>query len=122
MAQNDIVDIDEIIDAQIDLSKPIPPMPVEPAPMTIEPGIYEDTPGQLIPSDFKNYLVEGLNISPQIIDKVVGKPYSFRDRFINLNPSDLRRDIYRALIPGDQPLKEDQQPFGLNIRELMEPY
>lgn len=121
MAQNDIVDIDEIIDAQIDLSKPIPPMPVEPAPMTIEPGIYEDTPGQLVPSDFKNYLVEGLNISPQIIDKVVGKPYSFRDRFINLNPSDLRRDIYRALIPGDQPLKEDQQPFGLNIKELFNP-
>ena len=29
------LDIDEIIDAQIDLSKPIPPMPTQPAPMTI---------------------------------------------------------------------------------------
>ena len=68
MAQNDIIDIDEIIDAQIDLSKPIPPMPTQPAPMTIEPGVYgEDTPGQLVPNDFKNFLVDKLNISPQII-------------------------------------------------------
>ena len=70
MAENDIIDIDEIIDSQIDLSKPIPPMPAQTAPMTIEPGIYgEETPGQLIPNDFKNFLVDKLNISPQIIDK-----------------------------------------------------
>lgn len=122
MAQNDIIDIDEIIDAQIDLSKPIPPMPAQPVPMAIEPGVYgEETPGQLIPNDFKNYLVDKLNISPQIIDKVLGKPYSFQDRFINLNPGDAIRDLFRASLPGDQPLKEGQQPFGLNINELFNP-
>jgi len=90
--------------------------------MAIEPGVYgEDTPGQLIPNDFKNYLVDKLNISPQIIDKVLGKPYSFQDRFINLNPGDAIRDLFRASLPGDQPLKEGQQPFGLNINELFNP-
>ena len=122
MAQNDIIDIDEIIDANINLNQPIPQMNVPPAPQTIEPGIYgEDTPGQFIPNDFKNFLVDKLNIQPQIIDKILGKPYSFRDRFLNLNPGDAIRDLARASIPGDQPLKEGQQPFGLNINELFNP-
>ena len=122
MAQNDIIDIDEIIDANINLNQPIPQMNVPPAPQTIEPGIYgEDTPGQLIPNDFKNFLVDKLNIQPQIIDKILGQPYGFRDRFINVDPRDAIRDLARASIPGDQPLGENQQPFGLNINELFNP-
>tara|TARA_R100001377_G_scaffold66733_1_gene42031 strand:+ start:2463 stop:4649 length:2187 start_codon:yes stop_codon:yes gene_type:complete len=122
MAQNDIIDIDELIDANIDLSQPIPPMAQQPDPMTIKPGVYgEETPGQFVPSDFKNYLVDKLNISPNIIDKVLGQPYGFRDRFINLNPKDAIRDLFRGTLPGDQPLKEGQQPFGLNMDELFNP-
>jgi len=123
MAQNDIIDIDEIIDANIDLSQPIPQMNVPPAPQTIEPGIYgEETPGQFIPSDFKNFLVDKLNIQPQLIDNILGKPYSFRDRFINLNPGDLVRDIARRSVPFKTPeLGEGQQAFGLSIGELFNP-
>ena len=40
MAQNDIIDIDEIIDANIDLSQPIPQMNVPPAPQEIIPQAY----------------------------------------------------------------------------------
>ena len=75
MAENDIMDRDVIIDAQRDLSKPIPPMPTKPAPRTIEPGVYgEDSPGRLVPNDLKDFLVDKLSIILQIIDKVLGKP------------------------------------------------
>ena len=123
MAQNDIIDIDELIDQNIDLSQPIPTMPVQ-QPQPVIDKVYPvggETPGQFIPNDFKNYLVDGLNISPEIIDKILGQPYSFRDRFLNLNPGDAIRDIARFAIPGDQPLREGQQVFGLNIDELFNP-
>ena len=124
MAQNDVIDIDEIIDQNIDYSQPIPTM-TQPIPEAVIDKIYpsdQETPGQLIPNDFKNFLVEKLNISPKIIDNVLGRPYGFRDRFINLNPGDLKRDIGRYLLPFDQPLDRDkQQPFGLNLAELFNP-
>ena len=123
MAQNDIIDIDQIIDQNIDLSQPIPTMPVQQTP-AIADKIYPsggETPGQFIPNDFKNYLVDKIGVAPDILDSILGRPYSFRDRFINLNPKDALRDAIRFAIPGDQPLREGQQAFGLNIDELFNP-
>ena len=124
MAQNDIIDIDELIDANINLNKPIERMPTN-VPEPVADKIYpsgQGTPGQFIPNDFKNFLVEKTGIAPGTLDFVLGRPYSFRDRFVNLNPVDGIRDLLRAGLPGDQPLdRETQQPFGLNINELFNP-
>ena len=125
MAINDIVDIDPLIDQQIDLSKPIPTMAQQNIPEPVADKIYPpgaETPGQFVSNDFKNFLVDRIGVAPEIIDKVLGQPYSVKDRFINLNPIDALRDIGRFALPGDQPLDpETQQPFGLNIGELFNP-
>lgn len=124
MAQNDIIDIDEIIDQNIDYSQPIPTM-TQPIPDPVIDKVYpsgEETPGQLFPNDFKNYILDKTNISPSILDAILGRPYSFRDRFLNLNPKDAIRDLFRFTTPGKQPLDRDtQQPFGLNFMELVNP-
>tara|TARA_R110000824_G_scaffold99951_1_gene237612 strand:+ start:152 stop:2356 length:2205 start_codon:yes stop_codon:yes gene_type:complete len=124
MAQNDIIDIDEIIDANIDLSQPIPAMPTQ-QPPPVADKIYPsggETPGQFVSNDFKNFLVDKIGVAPSIIDTVLGRPYGFRDRFANFNPKDALRDSMRGLIPGDQPLDRDtQQPFGFDIQELFNP-
>ena len=60
MAQNDIIDIDEIIDQNIDYSQPIPTM-TQPIPDPVIDKVYpsgEETPGQLFPNDFKNYILD----------------------------------------------------------------
>ena len=124
MAQNDIIDIDELIDQNINLNQPIPTMPTQ-QPPAVADKIYPsggETPGQLVSNDFKNFLVDKIGVDASIIDTILGRPYSFRDRFVNLNPKDALRDSIRALIPGDQPLdRETQQPFGLDINELFNP-
>jgi len=124
MAQNDVIDIDEIIDQNIDYSQPIPTM-TQPIPPAVIDQVYpsgQETPGQLIPNDFKNYILDKTNISPKILDTILGRPYSFRDRFINLNPLDAVRDFGRLALPFRQPLdRETQQPFGLNLMELFNP-
>ena len=124
MAQNDVIDIDEIIDQNIDYSQPIPTM-TQPIPPPVIDQVYpsgQETPGQLIPNDFKNYLLEKTNIDSSILDTLLGRPYSFRDRFLNLNPIDAVRDLGRYVLPGKQPLdRETQQPFGLDIMELFNP-
>ena len=124
MAQNDVIDIDEIIDQNIDYSQPIPTM-TQPIPPAVIDQIYpsgQETPGQLIPNDFKNYILDKTNIDSGILDTILGRPYSFRDRFLNLNPIDAVRDLGRFALPGKQPLdRETQQPFGLNFAELFNP-
>tara|TARA_R110001592_G_C13152548_1_gene748271 strand:- start:40 stop:2283 length:2244 start_codon:yes stop_codon:yes gene_type:complete len=123
MAQNDIIDIDQIIDQNIDYSQPIPIMTKAPPVQTVD-QIYpsgQDTPGQLVPNDFKNWIMENSNIGPDVLDTILGRPYGFRDRFINVNPLDAIRDLARLSFPGKQPLDETQQPFGLNIMELFDP-
>ena len=124
MAQNDIIDIDQIIDQNIDYSQPIPTM-TQPIPTAVIDQVYpsgQETPGQLFPNDFKNYILDKTNIDSGILDTILGRPYSFRDRFLNLNPIDALRDIGRAALPGEQPLdRETQQPFGLNFAELFSP-
>ena len=124
MAQNDVIDIDEIIDQNIDYSQPIPTM-TQPIPPAVIDQVYpsgQETPGQLFPNDFKNYILDKTNIDSGILDTILGRPYSFRDRFLNLNPIDALRDIGRAALPGKQPLdRETQQPFGLNFTELFNP-
>lgn len=124
MAQNDVIDIDQIIDQNIDYSQPIPTM-TQPIPPAVIDQVYpsgQETPGQLFPNDFKNYILDKTNIDSGILDTLLGRPYSFRDRFLNLNPVDALRDIGRAALPGKQPLdRETQQPFGLNFTELFNP-
>lgn len=124
MAQNDVIDIDQIIDQNIDYSQPIPTM-TQPIPPAVIDQVYpsgQETPGQLFPNDFKNYILDKTNIDSGILDTLLGRPYSFRDRFLNLNPIDALRDIGRAALPGKQPLdRETQQPFGLNFTELFNP-
>ena len=83
MAQNDVIDIDEIINQNIDYSQPIPTM-TQPIPPAVIDQVYpsgQETPGQLIPNDFKNYILEKTNIDSSILDTILGRPYSFRDRF-----------------------------------------
>jgi hypothetical protein len=124
MAQNDIIDIDELIDQNINLNQPIPTMPTQ-QPPAVADKIYPsggETPGQFVSNDFKNFLVDKIGVAPSIIDTILGRPYSFRDRFVNLNPKDALRDSIRSLIPGEQPLdRNTQQPFGLDINELFNP-
>lgn len=123
MAQNDIIDIDELLPEEEELlAQPLNKLNYEqPVVGGIEKNYYADRTGDFITPDIKNFLVDKVNISPSVIDFVLGKPYSFRDRFINLNPIDAYRDLLRLQIPGDQPLGEGQQPFGLNIQELFNP-
>jgi hypothetical protein len=121
MAINDIIDIDELLDEELDLNAPLTQLPTVQEPMTISPGAYAPREGDFISSDVKNFLVDKLNIKPQVIDAILGKPYSWRDRFINLSPVDAVRDIARLVTPGDQPLEEGQQAFGINLRELVSP-
>ena len=124
MAQNDVIDIDQIIDQNIDYSQPIPTM-TQPIPPAVIDQVYpsgQETPGQLFPNDFKNFILDKTNIDSGILDTLLGRPYSFRDRFLNLNPVDAVRDLGRFALPGKQPLdRETQQPFGLNFTELFNP-
>ena len=122
MAKSDIIDIDQLLpEEELLLSQPLvaADMPMDGVPVADK--IYTKKSGDLVPADFKNFLVEKLNISPSVIDTVVGKPYGFRDRFVNLNPIDGLRDLGRFSLPGTQPLGEGQQPFGLNLNELLTP-
>jgi len=119
MAQNDIIDLDPLLPEEQLLSETIPVR--EENQEAVIDKMYTPRKGDFIPADFKNFLVDKLNVSPSIIDAVLGRPYEFRDRFINLNPLDAIRDIGRFSIPFDQPLKEGQQPFGLNLSELFNP-
>ena len=122
MAQSDIIDIDQLLpEEELLLSQPLNKTDMTMSGVPVADKIYTQKSGDLVPADFKNFLVEKLNISPEIIDKVVGKPYGFRDRFINLNPIDGLRDLGRFSLPGTQPLGEGQQPFGLNLNELLSP-
>ena len=122
MAQSDIIDIDQLLpEEELLLSQPLNKADMTMSGVPVADKIYAQKSGDLVPADFKNFLVEKLNISPEIIDKVVGKPYGFRDRFINLNPIDGLRDLGRFSLPGTQPLGEGQQPFGLNLNELLSP-
>lgn len=122
MAQSDIIDIDQLLpEEELLLSQPLNKADMTMSGVPVADKIYTQKSGDLVPADFKNFLVEKLNISPEIIDKVVGKPYGFRDRFINLNPIDGLRDLGRFSLPGTQPLGEGQQPFGLNLNELLSP-
>jgi hypothetical protein len=122
MAQSDIIDIDQLLpEEELLLSQPLDKVDMTMAGVPVADKIYTQKSGDLVPADFKNFLVEKLNISPSIIDTVVGKPYGFRDRLVNLNPVDALRDLTRLRIPGTQPLGEGQQPFGLNLNELLSP-
>lgn len=122
MAQSDVIDIDQLLpEEELLLSQPLDTTTITTAGVPVADKIYTQKSGDLVPADFKNFLVEKLNISPNIIDTIVGKPYGFRDRFINLNPVDALRDLVRYGVPGTQPLGEGQQPFGLNLRELVSP-
>lgn len=122
MAQSDIIDIDQLLpEEELLLSQPLDKVDMTMAGVPVADKIYAQKSGDLVPADFKNFLVEKLNISPSIIDTVVGKPYGFRDRYINLNPVDALRDLARFSIPGAQPLGQGQQPFGVNLEEILSP-
>jgi len=122
MAKSDVIDIDQLLpEEELLLTQPLDTTTITTIGTPVADKIYTQKSGDLVPADFKNFLVEKLNISPSIIDTVVGKPYGFRDRYINLNPVDALRDLTRLSIPGTQPLGEGQQPFGLNLRELVSP-
>jgi len=122
MAKSDVIDIDQLLpEEELLLSQPLDTTTITTIGTPVADKIYTQKSDDLVPADFKNFLVEKLNISPSIIDTVVGKPYGFRDRYINLNPVDALRDLTRLSIPGTQPLGEGQQPFGLNLRELVSP-
>jgi len=122
MAQSDIIDIDQLLpEEELLLSQPLDKTDMTMSGVPVADKIYTQKSGDLVPADFKNFLVEKLNISPEIIEKVVGKPYGCRERFINLNPIDGLRDLGRFSLPGTQPLGEGQQPFGLNLNELLSP-
>lgn len=124
MAINSIVDIDEMIDDKLLLQRPIPTAPMGDGQATASPGYYgpKTQKRELLSPDVKNYLMDKFpNLSPDTIDTIVGKPYGVRDRYLNLNPIDAVRDLIRFGTPGDQPLKKDQQAFGLNVGELFSP-
>jgi len=113
MAKSDVIDIDQLLpEEELLLSQPLDTTTITTMGTPVADKIYTQKSDDLVPADFKNFLVEKLNISPSIIDTVVGKPYGFRDRYINLNPVDALRDLTRLSIPGTQPLGEGQQPFG----------
>ena len=125
MAQNDVMDIDELLDEKLILDNSRPPGMVIPRPEdTILPGYYgpKTQKRELISPDVKNYLMDKFpNLSPTIFDTILGKPNGMRDRYLNLNPIDAVRDLIRFGIPGDQPLGKEQQAFGLNLDELFSP-
>ena len=125
MAQNDVMDIDELLDEKLILDNSRPPGMVIPRPEdTILPGYYgpKTQKRELISPDVKNYLMDKFpNLSPTTFDTILGKPNGMRDRYLNLNPIDAVRDLIRFGIPGDQPLNKDQQAFGLNVGELFSP-
>jgi len=124
MAQNDIIDIDEVIDEKLLLQQPIPTAPMGSGQATVSPGYYgpKTQKRELLSPDVKNYLLDKFpNLSPDTIDTIVGAPNSMRDRYLNLNPIDAVRDLIRFGTPGDQPLRKDQQAFGLNLGELFSP-
>ena len=125
MAQNDVMDIDELLDEKLILDNSRPPGMVIPRPEdTILPGYYgpKTQKRELISPDVKNYLMDKFpNLSPTTFDTILGKPNGMRDRYLNLNPIDAVRDLIRFGIPGEQPLGEDQQAFGLNLDELFSP-
>jgi hypothetical protein len=124
MAQNDIIDIDEVIDEKLLLQRPIPTAPMGTGEATVSPGYYgpKTQKRELLSPDVKNYLLDKFpNLSPDTIDTIVGAPNSMRDRYLNLNPIDAVRDLIRFGVPGDQPLRRDQQAFGLNLGEMFSP-
>ena len=123
MAIGDVIDIDEIMDKQLLLADPIPTASMGQGQATASPGYYgpKTQKRELISPDVKNFILDKTNISPDTIDAILGKPYSLRDRYLNLNPIDALRDMTRAITPGDQPLRKDQQAFGLNLGELFSP-
>ena len=125
MAQNDVVDIDEVLDEKLLLDNSRPPGMVLPPPeQTIEPGWYgpKTQKRELLSPDVKNYLMDKFpNLSPTVFDTIFGAPNSIQDRYLNLNPIDGVRDLIRLAIRGDNPLREDQQAFGLNLKELVSP-
>lgn len=122
MAKSDVIDIDQLLpEEELLLSQPLDKISLTTSGVPVADKIYTQKSGDLVPADFKNFLVEKLNVSPNIIDTVLGKPYGFRDRFININPINALRDVARFSFPGDQPLGEGQQPFGLNLNELLTP-
>ena len=124
MAINSIVDIDEMIDDKLLLQQPIPTASMGDGQATASPGYYgpKTQKRELLSPDVKNYLMDKFpNLSPDTIDTIVGKPYGVRDRYLNLNPIDAVRDLIRFGTPGDQPLKKEQQAFGLNVGELFSP-
>ena len=123
MAINDIVDIDEVIDEKLLLQQPIPTASMGDGQATASPGYYgpKTQKRELLSPDVKNYLLDKTNLSPDTLDAIVGRPYGVRDRYLNLNPIDAVRDLIRFGTPGDQPLKKEQQAFGLNVGELFSP-
>jgi len=124
MAINSIVDIDEMIDDKLLLQQPMSTASMGDGQATASPGWYgpKTQKRELLSPDVKNYLMDKFpNLSPDTIDTIVGKPYGVRDRYLNLNPIDAVRDLIRFGTPGDQPLKKDQQAFGLNVGELFSP-
>jgi len=125
MAINDIVDIDEVLDEKLLLDNSRPPgASMGDGQATASPGYYgpKTQKRELLSPDVKNYLMDKFpNLSPDTIDTIVGKPYGVRDRYLNLNPIDAVRDLIRFGTPGDQPLKKEQQAFGLNVGELFSP-
>ena len=124
MAINSIVDIDEMIDDKLLLQQPMSTASMGDGQATASPGYYgpKTQKRELLSPDVKNYLMDKFpNLSPDTIDTIVGKPYGVRDRYLNLNPIDAVRDLIRFGTPGDQPLKKEQQAFGLNVGELFSP-
>mgnify|MGYP003635353222 FL=1 len=86
MAQNDVVDIDEVLDEKLLLDNSRPPGMVLPPPeQTIEPGWYgpKTQKRELLSPDVKNYLMDKFpNLSPTVFDTIFGAPNSIQDRYL----------------------------------------
>ena len=133
MAQNDIIDLDELINQGIDLNTPIPTMQqVQPEPIAGLPYLPTDMgggAGNLIPNDVKNFLVEK-GLPRESIDLLLGAPNSFRDRAVNLNPMQIFKGgnlgrLFTGLTDDEEgvmaPAERGNQKFGFTGSELTNP-
>jgi hypothetical protein len=121
VAQNDIINIDDIIDSQVDPILNLEEYKQGSIPQAIAaPGYYAPKSDNIIPSDFKNWLVDA-GISPDLIDAVVGRPYGLRDRYLNLNPLDSLKDMKTWLFKKGIGMGPVTIPQFVNFGELYDP-